>query len=129
MFSSIHQEVVLKASPDRIYNALMDPRQRTELTGAPAEVSRDPGGAFSAHGGFVTGRNVELVSSQRIVQTWRFGNWADGVHSIVHFELKAEGGGETRIILDHTGVPEDHRKHLEDGWNAQYWEKLRKYLG
>lgn len=127
MSTPIHQEVVFKASPDRIYEALMDARQHGAFTGSPAEISRDAGGPFSCHGGQIVGRNIELVRNQRIVQAWRVASWADGVYSIVKFELQRHGS-ETRLVLDHSSFPEDERPHLESGWHARYWEPLRKYL-
>ncbi|MEX2128591.1 MAG: SRPBCC family protein [Xanthobacteraceae bacterium] len=126
---SIHQEITFDAPPERIYEALMDSRQHAEFTAnGGAEISRDIGGPFFAHGGHVSGRNIELVPNKRIVQVWHFRDWADGVYSIVRFELVKEGSG-TRLILDHTGIPDGHKDHLQTGWNARYWEPLRKYLG
>src|SRR5713226_4862643 len=125
---TIHQEVVFKASPKRIYEALTDAKQFSKLTGgAPAEISRESGGSFSCFGGMIVGRNVELLPNQRIVQAWRAKNWDDGVYSIVKFELKGQGS-ETRLVFDHSGFPEDQREHLEGGWQKMYWEPLKKYL-
>ena len=57
MSDRIHQEVVLKGSPERVYKALTDASQFSELTGgAPAEISADAGGAFSCFGGMIVGR-------------------------------------------------------------------------
>ena len=126
--SAIHQEVVFKANSDRVYQALTDAKQFSAFTGgAPAEISREAGGAFSCFGGMIVGRNLELVLNRRLVQAWRAGNWSEGLYSIVKFELEAEGG-ETRLVFDHTGFPEDQRPHLEGGWPAMYWGPLRKYL-
>jgi activator of HSP90 ATPase len=133
MSGPIHQEIVFKASAERIYDALLDSRQFSAFTGgAPAEISRDAGGAFSCFGGVITGRNVELWPNSRIVQAWRVGNWPDGVYSIVKFELQ-EQGSETRLVMDHAGFPEEMRAHLngehpDGGWHRQYWEPLKKYL-
>jgi|ERR1700730_10089321 activator of HSP90 ATPase len=128
MSSSIHHEVVFKAVPKRVYEALMDAAQFSKLSGgAPAEISHEAGGAFSCFGGHVVGRNLELMPNQRIVQAWRAVNWDDGVFSIVRFELKGQGS-ETRVVFDQTGFPEEQREHLEGGWQANYWEPLRKYL-
>ena len=130
----IHQEIVFKASTKRVYDALLDSKQFSEFTGgAPAEISRDVGGAFSCFGGVITGRNVELRPNSRIVQAWRVGNWPDGVYSIVRFELR-EQGAETRLVMDHAGFPEELRAHLngehpDGGWHRQYWDPLKKYLG
>ena len=133
MSGSIHQEVVFNASAKRVYNALLDAKEFSEFTGgAPAEINREAGGAFSCFGGVITGRNIELLPDRRIVQAWRAGNWPEGVYSIVKFELHAQGS-ETTLFMDHAGFPEDLRAHLngerpDGGWHRQYWEPLKKYL-
>jgi activator of HSP90 ATPase len=127
--ATIHQEVLLPASPERVYEALMDSARHAAFTAnGAAQISRDEGGAFSAHGGAIVGRNVELVPNARIVQAWRVANWPAGLYSIVRFELHADGSG-TRAVLDHSGVPDADRPHVDAGWHTRYWEPLRKYLG
>jgi activator of HSP90 ATPase len=129
MADAIQQEVVFRASPKRVYEVLLDSRQFSEFTGgAPAEISRDAGGALSCFGGMITGRNVELIPNQRIVQAWRAGNWPEGAYSIVKFELQAQGS-DTKLTLHHVGFPEGSGEHLESGWPKMYWEPLKKYLG
>jgi activator of HSP90 ATPase len=126
--TSLHQEVDLKSSPHRIYEALLDSKQFTACSGEPAQISREAGGVFMMFGGKIEGRNIELVPDQRIVQAWRPANWAPGEYSIVKFELKAEGS-QTKVILDHTGFHEGDFGHLDAGWKAHYFERLAKYLG
>jgi len=131
---SIHQEVVFKTSRKRLYEALTDPKQFTKFTSfspmtkaAPAEISGEAGGAFSCFGGQIVGRQVELVPNERIVQAWRVATWDPGMYSIAKFELK-EQGSETRLIFDHTGFPTGKAERLAEGWKANYWEPLHKYL-
>lgn len=136
----IHQEVGFKVSRKRVYEALTDAKQFNkvvQLSGAvqsgmvPAgksvEVSPDAGGAFSAFGGYITGRQVELVPNERIVQAWRAASWGPGQYSIARFELVEQGSG-TKLVFDHTGFPPDQREHLAQGWKANYWEPLEKYF-
>lgn len=125
--TSLHQEVDFKASPERIYGALLDSKQFAAFTGTPAEIDPKAGGAFSTFGGLVVGRNVELISDLRVVQAWRPTHWDAGVYSIVRFELKAQGPGTT-LVLDHTGFPEGEFDHLDPGWYMRYWNSLKKYL-
>ena len=128
MSQPIHQEVVFKASPERIYRALTDEKQFSEVTGgAPTEISLDAGGPFFCFGGMIEGRQVELVPNRRIVQAWRVKNWEPGVYSIARFELKKEGS-ETRLIFNHDGFPQENREHLESGWKENYWEPLKRFL-
>ncbi len=128
MSDRIHQEVVLPAPAKRVYQALTDAAQFSEVTGgAPAEISRDEGGPFSCFGDKVVGRHVELVPDRRIVQAWRTANWEDGVYSVVRFELQEDDKG-TRLVFDQSGFPEHEKGHLEAGWPKMYWEPLQKFL-
>ena len=59
----------------------------------PAQISARAGGAFSVFGGFVTGRQIELIPNVRIVQAWRPADWAAGVYSIARFDLARQDSG------------------------------------
>ena len=137
---SIHLEPVFKASRKRVYEALTDARQFGKVVqlsavmkggmppGArPAEISSEAGGAFSLFGGHITGRQIELVTNERIVQAWRAGSWDPGHYSIAKFELVEQGSG-TKIVFDHTGFPNGQAEHLAAGWKGNYWEPLEKFL-
>jgi activator of HSP90 ATPase len=136
---AIHQETVIKASPQRIYDALTSADQfqkiviiggaiaMADIKAKPAQISREPGGAFSLFGGYIVGRQLELVPAQRIVQAWREISWEPGIFSIARFELKQEGS-ETRLIFDHTGFPAGAGDHLAIGWKSHYWEPLEKLV-
>jgi activator of HSP90 ATPase len=139
---SIHQEIVFKAAPKRIYEALTDVKQFdriVDLSGVrqsgmlppeankPTQISPEVGGAFVLFGGYITGRHIELVPGVRVVQAWRAANWGPGVYSIAKFEL-VEQGPATKIVFDHTGFPKGAGKGLAAGWHKHYWEPLAKFL-
>jgi activator of HSP90 ATPase len=137
---AIHLETVFKASRKRVYDALTDAKQFhkvTQLSAAvqsgmapgnpPAEIANAPGGAFSFFGGYVTGRNIELLPNERIVQAWRAGSWPPGIYSIARFEL-IEQGSDTKLVFDHTGFPKGEAEHLVEGWKTNYWAPLSKFL-
>ena len=125
--TSLHQEVGLPASPDRIYHLLLDSNEFAELSGMPAEIEGVAGGAFAMFGKAIYGRNVELVPNERVIQAWGDTGWGPGVYSIARFELKKQGSG-TRVVLDHTGFPEGSYDHLYVGWKGHYWEPMQKYF-
>ena len=126
---AIHQEEDFKAGPGRIYEALLDAKQFTAVSGGrAAEIDRVVGGTFTIFAGHIVGRNLELVPNRRIVQAWRVVPWPEGIYSIARFELLGQSSG-TRVILDHTGFPPELAEHLESGWKENYWDALRKYLG
>jgi uncharacterized protein YndB with AHSA1/START domain len=136
----IHQEVAFKVSRERVYEALTDAKQFNKVVmlsaavhsgmvpaDKPVEISPEVGGAFSAFGGHITGRHVELVPKERIVQAWRAGGWGPGLYSIARFELLEQGSG-TKLVFDHAGFPQGQAQHLAEGWKSNYWEPLEKYF-
>jgi len=126
---SIHQEVTLPASPDRVYAVLTDGKLFTAATGnRAAEIGAGEGAAFSLFGGAIRGRHLELVPNQRVVQAWRVEAWPAGVYSIVRFALSKDGA-KTKLVLDHDGYPPDNHDHLSAGWPSNYFEPFAKYFG
>jgi len=123
--ATIHQEITFTAAPSRVYEALVDPKRFAEVTGAPTSGDATEGAAFTAFGGQITGRHVELVPDKRVVQAWRAKAWPEGVYSIVRFQLEPSGPG-TRLVFDHDGFPEGMTEHLSKGWHANYWDNIAK---
>jgi activator of HSP90 ATPase len=136
---AIHQEPIFKARPKQLYQALTDAKQfdrvqrlsaamKTMATGSkPAEISAEAGGAFTLFGGYIVGRQLELIADKRIVQAWRAQGWPEGAYSIAKFELIAHDSG-TKIVFDHLGFPQGLAAHLAAGWKSNYWEPLEKVL-
>lgn len=125
--TSLHQEVELAASPQRIYEILIDSKQFAACTGMPAEIDAKAGGAFSTFGGMIEGRTIEMVPGKRLVQAWRPTHWDAGIFSIVRFDLNPKDAG-TLVVLNHSSFPEGEFDSLSSGWKSHYWEPLKKYL-
>ncbi len=126
---SIHQEIIYQCNSHRIFEVLTNAQQFSEFTGAPAEIDPEAGGKFSCFDGMISGMTIEIALNQLLVQAWRVGNWEPGIYSIVKFEFDEKSDSETKLVFDHTGFPEEHRAHLEQGWHDMYWEPIRKHLG
>ncbi|MGA2421557.1 MAG: SRPBCC family protein [Candidatus Acidiferrum sp.] len=125
--TALHQEVILKTTPQRIYEAILDSKQFTVFSGLPANIDPQAGGAFTMFGGLIEGRNVELTPSTRIVQAWRPAHWEPGVYSIVRFDFKPQAD-RTLVGLEHYGFPAGDYDHLYSGWTEHYFEPLKKYF-
>jgi activator of HSP90 ATPase len=135
----IHQEPVFQASRRRVYDLLLTPREFDKVVRMsdaaksmsvqikPAMISAAPGGAFSLFGGYITGRQIELIANERIVQAWRSASWPPGAYSIATFALVDQGVG-TKIVFDHAGFPVGQAEHLAEGWHVNYWEPMTKVL-
>jgi uncharacterized protein YndB with AHSA1/START domain len=95
---SIHQEALIAAPPQQVFELLTNGSLFSTATGQPAEITDREGESFSIFGGRVEGRQVELVRGRRVVQAWRFGAqhptpWEPGVYSAVRFTLDPAGEG------------------------------------
>jgi uncharacterized protein YndB with AHSA1/START domain len=129
---SIHQEALIAAPPQRVYQLLTSGDLFSAATGMPAEITDREGDAFSIFGGRVEGRQIELVPDQRVVQAWRFGAahpspWESGVYSTVRFALERTEDG-TRLVIDHTGIPKEWIEHISSGYPTLYQDPLMKFF-
>lgn len=123
----IKQGLMIKASTHDIYEALMDSKKHSQFTGDTAKISREVGGTFSAFSDYATGKNLELIPDEKIVQTWRASDWPKDVYSTLTILLKPVAEG-TKLMFSQKGVPVDQVADVSDGWKTYYWEPLKKML-
>ncbi len=71
-------EVVLGASPEKVYQMWLNSAGHAELIGGQAEVEPGVGGAFSIWDGYITGKTLEVVPGRRIAQAWRTTEFPEG---------------------------------------------------
>ncbi|MFT7598645.1 MAG: activator of HSP90 ATPase [Acidimicrobiales bacterium] len=128
MTNRIQQTESISAPPNAVYELLTSSEQFAAMTGgAPAEIDATEGGAISLFGGMITGRNIELVPGQRIVQAWRPNPWDAGVYSLVCFSIEATDEGSS-VSLDQSSFPDGEGEHLAQGWHDNYWNNMRTAL-
>ncbi len=122
-------KVIFKASPNEVYEAIVNAKKHADFTGAPAENDGKPGGEHSAFDGYCFGENVELAYGKKIVQTWQADEdgWPEDHFSTVIYELSIVPGG-TLLTFKHLGVPEEVADAIDQGWTDYYWEPLKAYF-
>jgi hypothetical protein len=98
------------------------------MTGGKAEMSDRVGAEVTAWDGYISGRNLELVPGQRIVQSWRTSEFTDEhADSVIIVTLENAGDG-TLLTLVHQNVPDDQKSYEEDGWQSNYFEPMAAYF-
>jgi activator of HSP90 ATPase len=123
----IRHTLRFNATPQIIYQALMNSKKHAAFTGAPATIEPKVGGRFAAWGPHLRGINVELIKNKRIVQAWRARNWPIGHYSIAAFELKPAKQG-TLLVFTQFGIPAKNAKSINEGWKTHYWQPLKAAL-
>lgn len=128
MKNSLKVSITLPARAKEIYEAWLDSKEHSAFTGARAVVSDKVGGKFSAWDDYISGKNLELKSGKKIVQSWRTTDFDDS-DSDSNLEITfEEEKDKTKITLMQTGIPEGQKEELEKGWEDFYFSPMKKYF-
>lgn len=118
----------LPASAREIYDAWLDSLAHSKMTGGEATMSGETGAEVSAWDGYITGRNVELVPGERIVQSWRTTQFTDEHgDSLITVTLEELENG-TLLTLLHSNVPDAQTSYERGGWQTHYFEPMAAYF-
>lgn len=118
----------IPASPEEIYKAWLDSLGHSEMTGGEATMSDEIGAEVAAWDGYITGRNLELVPGERIVQSWRTTQFGDEHEDSIITVLLQEIADGTLLTLEHKNVPDEQRSYEESGWQSNYFEPMVAYF-
>ncbi len=124
---TIKLEVTIKnATPEQIYEIFMDSGKHADLISSSAKIKREVGGKFNIYDDYITGRNIELVKNEKIVQEWRGEEecWPKNHFSILTIILEKVSGG-TKLILNQEKVPAECVDNFEKGWHDFYFNPLK----
>jgi uncharacterized protein YndB with AHSA1/START domain len=118
----------IPASAQEIYDSWLDSLLHSEMTGGKASMSDAIDAEVSAWDGYITGRNLELVPGERIVQSWRTTQFTDEHEdSIITVTLEEVEDG-TLLTLVHSDVPEGQTSYEQGGWQEHYFEPMKEYF-
>jgi uncharacterized protein YndB with AHSA1/START domain len=117
---AVTREVRIKASPETIFEFLVDPQKLMRWKGVEAELEPSPGGRFRVNvtgKDIVAGEYVEVDRPHRVVFTW---GWEGDEHvppgsSTVEIRLTPDGD-ETLMTLTHRDLPEPALEAHVQGW-------------
>ncbi len=127
--NAVVYEIVFPSPPERLWQALVDPRELAAwlmpapgfapVTGQRFTMACDPFGEIS-------GEVIEVIPHARLSMRWT-GSFGD---TVVTFQLEPERSG-TRLRLTHGGWDEAHaafRDQFRGGWHTKIGEGLSALL-
>ncbi len=125
----IKASVFLKASPDEVYQLLMNEQLHGMITEGEVKISDRPDGRFEVFSGYCHGYNIELQPGKKIVQAWHFDEdqWPRNHYSICTFEFIPHEGG-CQLNFHQSDIPEHCGDKLQKGWQNYYWEPMQAYF-
>jgi activator of HSP90 ATPase len=119
---------VIPATPRAIYDAWLDSRGHGAMTGSVAKMSGKVGAKVTAWGGYISGKNLELVPGKRIVQSWRTTKFTDAHEDSTITVMLAAIKGGTRLTLRHANVPDGQTSYQKGGWRDHYFRPMQAYF-
>ena len=130
--TSLEREVAIAASPETVWEFLVDPQKATRWMGQEWSFDVRPGGAYQCDvipGHTARGEFVEIDAPRRLVFTWGWEPGEDGPNpvppgsSTIEIELVPDGDG-TRLRFTHRDLPSDEAAESHGhGWD-HYLERL-----
>jgi uncharacterized protein YndB with AHSA1/START domain len=124
---AVRREVIIKARRETVFKYFTDPALMTRWKGRMALLEPRPGGVYRVDmegAGIIRGEYVEVKPPERVVFTF---GWEPGSaiplpagSTTVEVELfpHGPGGHETRLVLVHSGLPEDLMGAHGQGWDT-----------
>ncbi len=110
--TAVRREIAIAASPETVWEFLVDPEKATRWMGKSASLDPRPGGEYRVEvisGNVAVGEFVEVDRPHRLVWTW---GWTDQSmspvppgSSMIEVELVPEGDG-TLLRFTHSGLPD-----------------------
>lgn len=127
--TSVEREIAIAASPETIWELLVDPDEAIRWMGQAATYDVRPGGRYEVEvipGHVASGEFVEIDPPRRLVYTWGWESGSDSVppgSTTVEFELVPSGDG-TLLRFRHRDLPTaDAATSHAHGWD-HYLERL-----
>jgi uncharacterized protein YndB with AHSA1/START domain len=127
--TTIVQHVFIQATPEQVFDALVQPAVAASIIGGECTGEPTVGAEFTHWNGYITGKHLELVRGERIVQEWTTTEWPKGAApSRLELQLVGTGGG-TELTMTHSNVPSEQAEDYRQGWIDHYWTPMRAHFG
>lgn len=120
---TIEQTYEMNATPEQVFDALLNPEIIQIWSGDEAKMSAEVGGNFVLWGGQMFGTNLEIIKNKKLVQEWNYDQWDKP--SKVTFTIKIKGK-KTIVELLHEDVPEKSLNSITDGWGTYYLGSMQE---
>ena len=127
--ATIIQKVLFKNTTRKvIYDLYMNAKMHSMITDGPVEISEKVGSNFNAFGGYITGKNLQLVKNQLIVQSWRGSDWNTNDSDSAFLLSLEQKGNDVQLNMIHANIPDDKEKDLDKGWQDHYWNPWKQHI-
>ena len=115
----------IKASIEDVWECLTSDKLMKKWGAGPAKFDAKPDGEFNMWGDYLHGKVTNLEKPNLLEEDWV----VDGMDepSKVSFKL-SESVGTTKVILEHSNIPDQLADELDEGWDDYYLGEIKNLL-
>jgi activator of HSP90 ATPase len=127
MAEILELKVTFNVKPSVIYEAWLNSKEHSNMTGGEAECNHQIGGTFFAWDQYISGTNKSLKINEEIIQSWRTAEFKDTDEDselIIRLKEVREG---CELTLIHTNIPEGQTQYKQ-GWIDNYFIPMKNYF-
>ena len=128
MEHDIKISAIFPVSAKKLYDAWLDSKIHSAITGSKAQIDARQGYSFTAGNGYITGSNLILQPYGRIVQHWRTTEFPEGSPDSKLEILFEKHNSGTKLTIVHTQLPNGDEKKYEKGWKEHYLKPMKTYF-
>lgn len=116
----------IKTEPENIYAAFTNPLTIELWSGYPADMPDEPGGEFSMWDGDISGRILDLVPQEKVVQEWYFGDQKEP--SIATIKIFPYRSSYAQVEVVQTNIPDEAWEDITHGWQEYILNSIKTFF-
>ncbi len=118
-------KVKMKAEMVDVWMAFTSASSMELWTGYYADFKPEPGSEFSLWEGDITGKVLEVVPNEKLVEQWYFeGENVESIATLKFFQEK----NKVTVELSHINIPDDAYENIMDGWVEYYLGGIKTFV-
>ncbi len=127
MMEKIELRVTFPVSSSFIYNAWLNSKEHSKMTGAEAHCSTQVEGEFLVWEGYISGKNIFLDPHKKIIQSWRTSEFENNTPDSELTLIFIETDSGCELQLSHNNIPEGQPDYKQ-GWIDHYFTPMKQYF-
>ncbi len=115
----------MKAEMEDVWRAFTSPASMELWTAYYADFTPEPNAEFSLWDGDITGKVLEVVPNEKLVEQWYFeGETEASIATIKFFPDK----NKVQVELNHVNIPDDAFDNITEGWVNYYMGAIKEFV-
>ena len=117
--------VKMKAEMEDVWMAFTSASSMELWTGYSADFKPEAGYEFSLWDGDITGKVLEIIPQEKLVEEWYFeGENVESIATLKFFQEK----NKVTVELIHTNIPDDAFDNITEGWVEYYLGAIKTFV-